>query len=390
MKLHNTLDTIGFAAKTDQSKPVEIFSYFLSHMKRYAYSAACWASTFISQLSQWCFFHLYFKLQMIEFIKILIGANWRQEIAHRSNFSFQAQSRNEREAKQLQPDKLTVVINGYSESRIPLLLSITTTYAASPLISSVLIVWGNPSTSPKTLSKLSHSLSIIYSAGADITLHPQQSDSLNTRFLPHTDLIKTRAVLICDDDVEVNLKSVEFAFRVWSQSPHRLIGLFARSHELDLLNKTWIYTVHPDKYSIVLTKFMILSTTYLGSYTCLESYSEARSVVDKMRNCEDILMNFVAADEGGAGPVLVAAENVRDWGDARNEGEGSVEVGLSSAKRGRGEHRKRRGECIREFHRVLGRMPLKYSYGKVVDEVGEQGLCKKMGKLVPCDEQVEG
>lgn len=116
-------------------------------------------------------------------------------------------------------------------------------------------------------------------------------------------------------------------------------------------------------------------------------FREAREVVERMNNCEDILINFVAAEGGGEGPLMVGAEKVRDWGDARNEiGDG---VGLSSAKRGRGEHRKRRGDCIREFHKVLGRMNLRYSYGKVVDEVGEQGLCKKMGKLVPCDKQME-
>lgn len=119
-----------------------------------------------------------------------------------------------------------------------------------------------------------------------------------------------------------------------------------------------------------------------------------RKIVDRMRNCEDILMNFVVADQVNAGPILVGAERARDWGDARNDKDddengrrglmGEVaQVGLSSRK---GEHRKRRGECIREFHRALGKMPLRYSYGKVVDSVGEQGLCQKGGKLVFCDQ----
>lgn len=120
---------------------------------------------------------------------------------------------------------------------------------------------------------------------------------------------------------------------------------------------------------------------------------EARGLVEQMRNCEDILMNYVVADEVSAGPILVGAERARDWGDARNEGQGLVEeerkkvkeVGLSSRK---GAHRKRRGECIREFHRILGRMPLRYSYGKVVNSVGEQGLCEKGGKLVRCDKEI--
>lgn len=124
--------------------------------------------------------------------------------------------------------------------------------------------------------------------------------------------------------------------------------------------------------------------------------AESRRVVDEMRNCEDILMNFVAAESGG--PILVGAKRVRDWGDPRNEegrqrrrglvaeeGKTVREVGLSSRK---GDHRKRRGECIKEFHGRLGKMPLKYSYGEIVNSVGEQGLCDKGGKLVFCDQQV--
>lgn len=112
--------------------------------------------------------------------------------------------------------------------------------------------------------------------------------------------------------------------------------------------------------------------------------AHVRGIVDEVRNCEDLLMNFVVANETNVGPLLVGAKRVRDYGDARNEENGGLglSVGLSSRK---GEHRKRRGWCIRELHRVLGRMPLRYSYGKVVRSVGEQGLCNKAGKLVFCD-----
>lgn len=108
--------------------------------------------------------------------------------------------------------------------------------------------------------------------------------------------------------------------------------------------------------------------------------------MEKERNCEDILMNFVAAVEGGEGPLVVEAKGgVRDWGDPRNDdgGGGGGERGLS----GRRDHWKKRGECIREFHKVFGEMPLRYSYGKLVEEVGEQGLCVKGGKMVSCDQQ---
>ncbi|QCE04359.1 Nucleotide-diphospho-sugar transferase [Vigna unguiculata] len=83
------------------------------------------------------------------------------------------------------------------------------------------------------------------------------------------------------------------------------------------------------------------------------------------------------------GSIVGGAKRVGDYGDARNEVEEEVRVGLSSRKR---EHRKRRGWCIWEFHRVLGRMPLRYSYGKFVDDIGEHGLCYKGGKIVFYDQ----
>ncbi|KAK9267589.1 hypothetical protein L1049_010017 [Liquidambar formosana] len=295
----------------------------------------------------------------------------------------------------LRSDQITVLINGYSESRIPLLCSISVRYAASPSVSAVLILWGNPSTPTQTLTQLSQNLSITYTSGAPISVIRQSSNSLNARFLPRSS-IRTHAVLICDDDVEVDLKSIDFAFKIWVLNRDRLIGFFARSHDLDLSRRTWIYTVHPDKFSILLTKFMIMNADYLYKYSCMggAAMDEMRKIVDRMHNCEDILMNFVVADETNAGPILVGATKARDWGDARNDERRGLqeeerkrvrEVGLSSRK---GDHRKRRGECLREFHRVLRRMPLRYSYGKVVDSVGEQGLCEKGGKLVFCDQQV--
>ncbi|KAI4384383.1 hypothetical protein MLD38_002548 [Melastoma candidum] len=280
-------------------------------------------------------------------------------------------------------DQITVLMNGFSEYRIPLLLSLASSYTFSPLVSSMIVLWDNPLTPSPLLSQLSHNLSLI---SGSIHLIQQPSGSLNARFSSRPDLIKTRAVLVSDDDVEVDNKSLEFAFRIWASNQDSLVGFFARSHDLDLSTKEWIYTVHPDRYSIVLTKIMILKTEYLFKYSCGgPALMEMRRVVDEMQNCEDILMNFVVADDANVGPILVGSEKLRDYGDARNEEKNDSfrEVGLSSRK---GDHRKMRGFCIREFHRILKRMPLRYSHGKVIDSVGEQGLCKKGGQLVRCDD----
>ncbi|KAI4316183.1 hypothetical protein L6164_024187 [Bauhinia variegata] len=334
-----------------------------------------------------------FLLSLLELHPVLV-------LSRDTNSADPCDSTMKRDPRTLRPDQITVLINGYSESRIPLLQSISATYSASPLVSTVLVLWGNPSTPHHVLTQLAHNLSISSFGSASISVVRQPSSSLNARFLPRAS-IGTRAVLICDDDVEVDPKSFEFAVRIWASNPDRMIGFFARSHDLDLSRKEWIYTVHPDRYSIILTKFMILKSDYLHKYSCQggPQMIELRRTVDEMCNCEDILMNFVVADATNAGPILVAAERVRDYGDARNDNhidgddkrlglkgveskKGVKDVGLSSRRR---EHRKRRGQCIRKFHKVLGKMPLRYSYGKVVNSVGEQGLCQKGGKLVFCD-----
>ncbi|KAG5381348.1 hypothetical protein IGI04_029190 [Brassica rapa subsp. trilocularis] len=132
--------------------------------------------------------------------------------------------------------------------------------------------------------------------------------------------------------------------------------------------KEWNYAVHPDKYSIVLTKFTMMKQDYLFEYSC-----NGGMEMEEMRgNCRPDAQLLGYTDEFRS--FRQAESRVRDWGDARNEeGEEQVEngvreVGLSSR---RVEHRKRRGRCIREFHRVLGKIPLMYSYGKVVNSVGE-------------------
>ncbi|CAA3017662.1 glycosyltransferase family 64 C3 [Olea europaea subsp. europaea] len=285
---------------------------------------------------------------------------------------------NKPDPRNLRSDQMTVIINGYSENRIPLIQSIAAAYSVSPSIATVILLWCNSSTPPQTLSFLAQNLS------AAILRPP--SSSLNHRFYPW-DIIKTRAVLISDDDIEPNQNSISFAFTAWKSNPDRIIGFFARSHAYDLQSKSWIYTMEKEKYSIILTKFMIIDRTHLQTYTCDDKYIKTRHIVDEMNNCEDILMNFVVAENANKGPLLVEAKGgIRDYGDARNDdGLRVSEVGLSSRI---GEHRKRRGECITEFHRLLGRMPLRYSYGMVVNSVGEQGLCVKGKKRVPCDQQI--
>ncbi|WOL03762.1 glycosyltransferase family protein 64 [Canna indica] len=82
---------------------------------------------------------------------------------------------------------------------------------------------------------------------APISIIRQSSASLNACFLPRI-AIRTRIIAVCDDDVEVDARTLAFAFSVWgSHGGASLAGLFACSHDLDLEHRCWIDAMHPDR-----------------------------------------------------------------------------------------------------------------------------------------------
>lgn len=109
---------------------------------------------------------------------------------------------------ELRKDQLTILLNGFAEVRIPLLQSSVRMYSASPVVHSVLILWGNTSTPDSLLRNTTFE-----SLGAPIYIVRQESSSLNDRFLPRP-YIKTKAVVICDDDITLQSDSLTFALKV--------------------------------------------------------------------------------------------------------------------------------------------------------------------------------
>lgn len=277
----------------------------------------------------------------------------------------------------LRSDQLSILISGFAEARLPLLKQITRTYSVSPVVHSIYILWGNTSTPSSFLNETD-----LISLGAPIFLVRQDTTSLNDRFLPRP-FLNTRAVLICDDDITLDPDDLKFAFQIWKENEDRIVGFSPRSHEYHLHSKSWIYTVHPDRYSIMLTKLMILATEFLYRYTC-DMPRGVKEYVDENMNCEDIAMNFLVASFTNRGPLLIDGKP-RDWGDTRNSVAGLSTSALSAKK----QHRKNRGDCITVFHQLWGTMPLRYSYGKAINNVEEQILCEKHGLLLPCNDQSE-
>ena len=111
---------------------------------------------------------------------------------------------------------------------------------------------------------------------------------------------------------------MEYAFEVWRMEKSRIVGFPNRLHywlqgsmsdadgRIQKITR-WAYTSKfHNEYSLVLSGAAFLHKFYLNTYsngTNIGGHSISRSVVNKYKNCEDILINFVVADLTGKPPI---------------------------------------------------------------------------------------
>ncbi|GBG76892.1 hypothetical protein CBR_g23106 [Chara braunii] len=270
----------------------------------------------------------------------------------------------------LQDDKVTILVSSCLESRLPLLRENLRMFSSSPVVSEIFVLWFN-NTAPQDRE--------FPSDGAPIRVIRQNSLSFNDRFLPR-EFIKTAAIIIADDDIGLEkVESLAFALTVWRENRARIVGFFPRAHWLDPNTHAWRYMYSREFYSMMLTKFMVLSTEYLYMYTC-HNAPGVREYVEKGSNCEDIAMNFLVSNLSHLSPLLVQGKT-RDWGDSRNSQKHLIN-GAVSSKQG---HQVARADCIAEFVRLWGGMPLQYNHGMVAAQVEQEAVCEKHSYLVNCE-----
>ncbi|GBG89014.1 hypothetical protein CBR_g48623 [Chara braunii] len=297
------------------------------------------------------------------------------KVAVRVNASSQngvCDRRRYRAVSDLRDDKVTILVSSRLESRLPLLRENLLMFSRSPVVIAIFVLWFNDTAAPQDRE--------FRTDGAPIRVIQQNSLSFNDRFLPR-EFITTAAVVIADDDIGLEkVESLAFALTVWREHRARIVGFFPRAHWLDTDRRVWKYMYSREFYSMMLTKFMVLSTEYLYMYTC-HNAPGVREYVEKGSNCEDIAMNFLVSNLSHVAPLLLQGKT-RDWGDARNSQQQHLINGAVSSKKG---HQVARADCIAEFVRLWGGMPLRYNYATVVPQVEQEALCDKHSFLVNCE-----
>lgn len=233
----------------------------------------------------------------------------------------------------------TAVVLTYD--RVNSLFKVVQQLAQVPSLVKVVVVWNNQKKAPPASSawpKLNKPLSVVRT----------KANKLSNRFFPYKE-IETEAVLAIDDDIlMLTADELEFGFEVWREFPDRIVGFPSRVHLWDNSTSQWKYESEwTNDISMVLTGAAFYHKHY--SYEYFERLPKAiRRWVDDRMNCEDIAMNFLVANLTGKAPIKVAPRKKFKCPECARLDNLSNDL----------QHLAARSECVNEFARAFGTMPL--------------------------------
>jgi alpha-1,4-N-acetylglucosaminyltransferase EXTL3 len=258
------------------------------------------------------------------------------------------------------PEQFTVVIVTYKRNKelmegLPHLKGI-------PSLNKVVIVWNNEEDLSSDLKWPDIGVPIVVVRG--------KGNSLNNKFLPYKE-IETEAVLQLDDDVIIAPEEIEFGFRVWCENRERMVGFFGPSHIYNFKDKRWDYAATNCKFSMSLTGCTFIHKTYMYLYSYLMP-KEVREMVDRIMDCEDIAMNFLASHLSRKPPMKVPTNSKFDC-------TGRCEDNLSKKKGWMEE----RSFCIEFLTRTYGYQPLLYTQSRTDPVTTNIPSVKEYGECMP-------
>lgn len=159
-----------------------------------------------------------------------------------------------------------------------------------------------------------------------------------------------------DDDILVPCDALHEFLNTHRTHPAQITGAHRRSH-MSQRSGGLKYSMRCSPYSMVLTKLMVLSSDHHYVYNCLAPPG-VTAVVDQLRNCEDLAMNFVVSAVTNLAPVYHHFSESVKIIDSGNDGRG-----ISSGKK----HGPTRSHCLTEFMHIFRRNPLIYSSVASID-----------------------
>ena len=196
--------------------------------------------------------------------------------------------------------RYTIVIPSQPR-RLRTLKMVVAHYGRCPSVKEIVIVWGKDSI-PEEAQLVSR---------VPVRVRSEEIDGLNNRFKPDP-RITTDAILSFDDDILMWCSDIEAGFKEWQLTPYSLVGFFPRlivvpdvddpsrrerkkkAAKVEYLGERDAY--RRGEYNALLTGAMFYNAALMKDYWQPEGFSAmGRRIVEKLSNCEDILMNYIAA-----------------------------------------------------------------------------------------------
>jgi alpha-1,4-N-acetylglucosaminyltransferase EXTL3 len=252
-----------------------------------------------------------------------------------------------------QQEQFTLVVLTFK--RESMLVDMLSKYVNLPYLHSILVVWNAVDSRPSEqfVNKLSTHLK-----SARIRVIRSEKNSLNNRFLPYADLIKTDAVLNLDDDTLLRSDEIMFAFRVWRENREKIVGFPARYHTWNFTTKTYEYRHDLScEYSMILTGAAFYHQFYNYAFTYLME-KRIRDYVDSVNNCEDIAFNMLVSHLTRRPPLKVTLKYNFYCAECEMLSKNKNEKLAVSLQKG---HYEQRTKCLQFFQNVYGYNPLLYS-----------------------------
>ncbi|CAM8961052.1 unnamed protein product [Rhodiola kirilowii] len=208
-------------------------------------------------------------------------------------------------------------------------------YSRCSSVKEIVVVWNKGT--PPDLSE--------FDSAVPIRIRVEKNNSLNNRFNIDPQ-ISTRAVLELDDDIMMSCDDIERGFRVWREHPDGIVGFYPRLVKGSPLEYRGEKFARINKgYNMILTGAAFMDSLVAFPRYWSDAAKEGRKIVDKLFNCEDVLMNYLYANASSSRTV----EYVKPaWAIDTSKFSG---VAIS---RNTDAHYQIRSQCLMKFAKMYG------------------------------------
>lgn len=198
-----------------------------------------------------------------------------------------------------------------------------------------------------------------FDSAVPVRIRVEQHNSLNNRFKDDP-LVQTRAVLELDDDILMTCNDIEKGFKAWREHPERIVGFYPRLLDGSPLKyRDEMYARKKNGYNVILTGAAFMDTELAFKRYWSEQATNGRALVDKLFNCEDILMNFLYANTSSMRTVEYIHPS---WAIDTSK------FSASAISRNTQQHYNIRTECLSRFSSIYGSLPkMAWNFGNRED-----------------------